>query len=456
MDCLHSTLDRSDTIALNASMVGLSLSEVSDAQATGVGQLQGCCTADPSGFRRGRGGDEDQIETEALQATAKRDTCGFAEKESRETGLVADCGKWKNDVMDERLWGNLPNHLLDNIMAWLPFWSLLRFKSVCRRWNRIADCRMFLDAYRRVPCQDVLFMMFADHLKHKVVAAYNPALDKWHPIPLSHLLPSEPPNYFFILAAAGGLLCVEDMGWPCRSLIVSNLVTRSYRKLPPMIDMKSPYVVGMVAEAGRDAYKILVAQDGETLTSQYYDSKSNTWKMSGSFNRRVALVAGTVFLQGFFYCLTFGPVGLVAYDVNDGSWHDTQITLPPSVTCPHVIEHKGQLMMVAGLEEFSILKSVGIWQLDLSNKTLVEIQRMPDHLFQKLFIGSRGNFFCVGHNGLICFNDNHSPHILMFDIVKQRWWWLPPSPLNHTLKRQSVLRVQFLGFSIEPRLDAVV
>eukprot|EP00249_Psilotum_nudum_P004616 c18118_g1_i2 orf=639-1979(+) len=417
----------------------------------------------PSNCRRNK--DEDNITSgsDSLQSTTvERGLHGLVGKrecQSNSSELHSEtqkCSNSNNDAMDEQLWSRLPDHLLENILAWLPFWSLLRFKSVCKRWNCITDSKNFLGTYSQAACRHVLFIMFADHLQHKVAAAYNPVLDRWHLIPLSHILPSEPSNYFLILAAAGGLLCVEDMGWPYRSLIVSNLLTRSHRKLPPMIHMKSPYVVGMIADANREEFKILVAQDGENLTSQYYDSKSNSWRMSGSFNRRVALVGGTVFLKGFLYCLTFGPVGLVAYNVEEGSWHEVQVTMPPSLTCPHVIENRGQLMVVGGLEESGTLKSIGIWQLDMANKSWVEVQRMPDHFFRKLFKAARGNFFCVGHGGLICFNHNHSSHILMFDMTNQRWWWLSPCPLTYTLKRQSVLGVQSLGFCVEPWLDVMV
>jgi hypothetical protein len=73
------------------------------------------------------------------------------------------------------------------------------------------------------------------------------------------------------VATAGGLLCFQGTAAQNRCLSVSNPMTRTQRKLPPMLYMKSPCVVGMVMDREHQTYKILVVpgqQEGESLTSQ--------------------------------------------------------------------------------------------------------------------------------------------------------------------------------------------
>lgn len=357
--------------------------------------------------------------------------------------------------MDPNVWGDLPDHLLHRVLLFLPFWKILRLRSVSKKWNRQLGSSNLSDNCFSRSSHGVLFIMFADFLHLKAVATYNPTLNRWHLIPLKVFKPYESPNCFLILATAGGLICLEERTWPNRSLIVSNPINRSYRKLPPMLRMKRPYVVGMMIDADSRGYRILVAQYGESLTSQYYESRSNSWKMNTTLHREVALIASTTSFDGLLFCLTLGPTGLVAYDVEGASWHDLHIKMPSALVFPHVIAYNGQLLVVGGVVDSGSLSGIRIWELDLSSQECTEVERMPGHLFHKLTSSGREHFFCVGQGSLICFNDGTGPEILMYGVVEKRWWWLPPCPLNCSLKRHSSNAFKTLGFSIEPRFDLV-
>jgi hypothetical protein len=41
--------------------------------------------------------------------------------------------------------------------------------------------------------------------------------------------------------------------------------------------------------------------------------------------------------------------------------------------------------MVGGVEEFGVLKCVHLWRLNIADKEWVEVQRMPESLFNMLF-----------------------------------------------------------------------
>lgn len=46
--------------------------------------------------------------------------------------------------MDERLWGDLREELLERVLARLPVDSFFRLRAVCRRWNAIMFSPEFL------------------------------------------------------------------------------------------------------------------------------------------------------------------------------------------------------------------------------------------------------------------------------------------------------------------------
>ena len=248
-------------------------------------------------------------------------------------------------TMDPQLWSNLPNHILEHVLVFLPFWSVLRLQIVSKKWRQYLKSKCFSSKWpmKRSP-PDILFIMVTDCWQSKSVAGYNSSLNKWHIISLSHFSPMETSHGFQILASAGSFVCTEDIAWPDRSLIVSNPMNRSYRKLPPMLDMSSPYVVGMIVDSDRLGYRIVVAQDGESLISQYYDSKCDSWQMNVTLNRKVAMLAGMTSVRGLLFCLSFWPLGLIAYNVEATSWEDLQVRMPTSISSPHVVQYNGDLL----------------------------------------------------------------------------------------------------------------
>lgn len=358
--------------------------------------------------------------------------------------------------MDPRIWSNLPDHILDHVLAFLPFWSILQLQSVSRKWKNNLMSANFLTKWSKACRAEVLFFMFTDRWQLQAVAAYNPSLNKWHLIPLSHFNHKDIIHDFHMITTAGGLLCMEEVAWPNRSLVVSNPINRTYRKLPPMLDMKSPYVVGMMINPEQNGYRVLVAQDGESLVSQFYDSVSDSWTMNSTLESRVAMLAGMASSGEFLFCLSFWPIGVVAYNVEEATWVNMQVKMPVSISSPHLIHYDGQLLLVGGVEEYGQLISIRIWKVDLSSKECVEIEQMPDRFFNKFsFKGSGEHFSCMGEAGFVCFSDGLTPQILMYDMKKKRWWWLPPCPFNlcspktHSSK-YALNPLNPLGFPIRP------
>lgn len=210
------------------------------------------------------------------------------------------------EPLDEELWSSLPEHLHDIILAWLPLPSFFRLRCVCKRWNEIVNVKSFLSICSRVPSQGSLFLMFADMLQQKC-AAYDPTSQRWHLLPHSFFLPCPYFEAVVVVATAGGLLCFQGTGFQQnRYLSVSNPMTRTQRKLPPMLPMKSPYVVGMVMDRELRTYKILAVpghQDGENLTSQVLKfSPSCCWSLFVELQYIFPCIGCRQLVSGFFEC----------------------------------------------------------------------------------------------------------------------------------------------------------
>lgn len=348
---------------------------------------------------------------------------------------------------------DIPYHLWENILARLPISNLFRMLSVCTAWNSMVQSDSFLMAYKRVPPQDLFFILFAENCNRNVVAAYNPIDDKWVVIPMSYMSSSCPCSVTCSrlrkpIVSGGGLLVAENRKG---SLVVCNLFTKTHRILPPMFPMKSPYVVAMVVYPERNSeYEILVVSTVDGISSQVYDSRSDSWKICGSFDGRFAMLGNAAHLDGFLFCLTHGPDHLLAFDVDAGTWDLVEVTMPP-VVCPHILEHEGSLILVGGIEELGVLKKISIWELDESVKQWQKVCSMPDHLFSKFSHGNLNHFFTVGLWGKICFYRNYSPVIFMYDLLENRWWGLPHCPLYSRLCKPS-----WFCLALEPRLDAMV
>lgn len=52
--------------------------------------------------------------------------------------------------MDGSLWSRLPVDLVERVLAWLPAASLLRLRTVCRKWREIIATKCFLEVCSQV------------------------------------------------------------------------------------------------------------------------------------------------------------------------------------------------------------------------------------------------------------------------------------------------------------------
>lgn len=224
----------------------------------------------------------------------------------------------------------------------------------------------FMMAYNRIPLKDLLFILFSENCNRNFVDAYNPIDDKWVVIPISYMLNSCPcsvkcSRFCKPIVLGGGLLAAEKRKG---SLVVYNLFTKTHRILPPMLPMESLYVVAMVVYLERDnEYQILVKIIVNGISSQVYDSRSDSWKICGSFEGSFSMLGNVAHLDGFLFYLTHCHDQLFAFDVDVGTFDLVEVIMP-LMAYPHIPEHKGSLILIVGIKELGVLKKIRIWKLN--------------------------------------------------------------------------------------------
>lgn len=142
-------------------------------------------------------------------------------------------------AMDPQIWGNLPFHLLESVLAWLPISSLLRLRCVCKRFNNILYSPGLWATHRRARWCVAAWYLFRG--EGRECAAFNPEADCWFKLPLEFL----PSTKGRVVAAAGGLLCVRQGD----KMIVCNPLTKAWLELPPRKNTWKFPIVGMLTTA---------------------------------------------------------------------------------------------------------------------------------------------------------------------------------------------------------------
>lgn len=218
--------------------------------------------------------------------------------------------------MDPQIWGNLPVHILESILAWLPVSTLLKLRCVCKRFNNILHSPTLKATLRRINPRSVpAWYLFRG--EGRQCAAFNPEADSWCNLPLQSFLPSSATGNQ-VVAAAGGLLCVRQG----ERMIVCNPLSKSWRELPPRQNTWKFPIVGMVMDADIEEYTVIMAGSANSttinknnLSTEVYSSRCKTWK---------SVVEGHISMQHLYqttavYCNGF----LFSAGINSSHWSPT-------------------------------------------------------------------------------------------------------------------------------------
>ncbi|KAF5188969.1 F-box only protein [Thalictrum thalictroides] len=346
---------------------------------------------------------------------------------------------YKAEVMEQKIWKELPEDLFEAVIARLPTATLFRFRSVCQKWNSLLVSHSFSQHCAEIPqCYPWFYTITHEDVSSGTV--YDPSLKKWYHPSIASL-----PTKAIILpvASAGGLVCFLDIGH--RNFHVCNPLTKSFRELPTRsVRVWSRVAVGMTLNGNSttEGYKILwLGCDGEY---EVFDSMKDTWSRLGSMPSNIKLPLSLNFrsqavsIDSTLYFMRAEPDGIVSYDMVNGVWKQFAIPAPPHLTDHSLAECGGQIMLV-GLLTKNAATCVCIWELQKMTLLWKEVDRMPN-IWCLEFYGKHVRMTCLGNKGLLMLSlrSKQMNRLVTYDVSSREWQKVPSCILPSGKKRQWV------------------
>ncbi|KAI5063189.1 hypothetical protein GOP47_0021736 [Adiantum capillus-veneris] len=381
---------------------------------------------------------------------------GFEEEEEPAISSTCPSPALEEGTFEGSLWRDLPQDLIDRILAFLPPICLFRLRSVCRRWHSLLNEHGFLCLLSQLPSHGPCFLMARkDGEVWQRAHVYSYPMCVWHSLPLAFI----PKKTHSLVASAGGLLCFTGLEGRHDELFVCNPFRQECRRLPDMHHMRQLGFVSMFMDKRAVCYRIVTAGDcgyvgsnRPAIPTEVYDSITNTWAVFHSFPARSLHSLRSAYCNGRLYCLTLSPSTVVAFDIDKGIWESIPVRMPRALLDAFLIAGEcGRLLLVGRVGLYSVHQSMRIWELSFVYMDWVEVGRMPHMLFKALLRSSAESFQCFGYGSFICFSAHKQQRWLMHDSVKKTWHWFSNFPL---LSNSSWKKVR--GFFFEPRLDATL
>lgn len=349
---------------------------------------------------------------------------------------------------DSSSWDNLPEHLIEKVLAYLPTPCLIYAGSVCKKWNSVVSSAHFKKMCMQRPPQRpwLVAMVKARFVRAGKCLAYSPADNRWYKIPCA-----ETCVHSVLVAGGKGLLCFQERDHRQRSLIfqVADPITKRVKRLPPMaFDTFSSFnstvhpwnlsVAFEVVEISCAAtFKVLVftaEEDAPGLSIRIFDSKLNSWRISETLCAVPALGMLSHALCGshvYFLLFTF-PWGITiaAYDIEHDVWTEMKTPMLERLTNCRLVDCQGQLMAVGFRGEALRNNGVQVWQMNGSTKEWEQLEtNAPPELSVHILCAWRESLDqCAGGSrGEIFFmkGDAANPQPILHDCSSRSWNTLP-------------------------------
>lgn len=404
----------------------------------------------------------------------------------------------------ESNWSSIPPDLMINVLARLPFPSLFQLKCVAKSWSTLLGCHSFLTAQTEFSCQwgSYFPVVYVTHFqgrkwrKYCAVYAYNPSLALWQKLPSFGFMPKSE-SLQFIAGAGGRFLCHDELKDVAGNLIVLNILTKSWRQLPPTTNFfegtpgsrrrKFYTVTFLVDDPIRKMYHIILSGFGVVTHSDYrstkvYDSKSELWKESGKLPHNLELkYRSGVFCAGLLYWWAneYDPTQrncswniLLAYDVANEIWTIVPQTLPQDITRERSLLGYGPRVLMVGKINGQGAPAYdtnhGIFELDPTIEKWVQIAKMPESLLSCDIGDVEGVADCGSFRNKICmiskveklapiWDHQESGNwpgrwLVVYDRTQDKWQCIPCKCLTGA----GTLRVSPMhGLFLEPNLNNI-
>lgn len=287
--------------------------------------------------------------------------------------------------------GSLPDDVIGRILGLLPLKVKLVCRCVCWSWNSILSEDIFLghtsNAILRSRSSGFSNACFMLTTRGPLAYLLDPHTNFWHEL----RKPSCPGAS--VLAASHALVCVGNQVSECRSLIIFNLLSGTWKPLPNMLHVGLLHKVTIAVDPLSHSYVVVVTGEDTSefrgrsayrLHTEVYDSVSASWGMAGDAMPDAKFGSDPgVWHNGIFYCITEMPYGVTAFNLAKGLWMELSVEMPVGISHPSLVSCGGQLMMVSIQEDNADCFFNA--SLEMSDaQTTEQVWKMPWHMPRSL------------------------------------------------------------------------
>ena len=260
-------------------------------------------------------------------------------------------------ALDSRIWSNLQPELVARILSHLPLTALIHTRLVSKRWDReIYSGRVLGDeSIQEINPRSWLFLFENGGPGHPhKLHAFDPVHNEWQTFTtIPHFATVQKIGGLSLCGAAAGLMVYKISALKSHFIRfgVFNPITRSWKKLPPLLKRRQRPVVSMFTEnSGSKSsatgfgghYKLVVAggleYDQQVQSTEVYDSRTECWRTTcEKFNTQQSHVCdemrtSTAFCDGVVYHMRFNQ--MLSFDPNRGTSFPNLILSFNSCTIP--------------------------------------------------------------------------------------------------------------------------
>ncbi|KAH9295525.1 hypothetical protein KI387_039113 [Taxus chinensis] len=328
---------------------------------------------------------------------------------------------------------DLPEHLTERIMEFLPVECFFRFRTVCHTWNTLLSSEHF-NSIARNNQPNLIFCSSNTQLPSLI---YSFSSNTWRTISLSFVADNKGINF---RGSASGLLLLDipSRHWFCYTLpilYVCNPLRKTCVRLPAMVCVSS-IMAKTILPAGNNTngYDVMIVgrSSSDSVIVEVYNSMTESWKVAGTIPDELNLVIrneNMFFCKGCLFCMTSSGGRMMVYNIEHGR---TVIVAIPVADWARLVCCKSRVFMVGATEENHNLKGIIMWELVLKegkDYLWQEMGRMPGSVCDDFKRSSRFNWFeCAGVGDKICFRAHESVEVVVYDINTNSWNWLPQFP----------------------------
>ncbi|GLJ50511.1 hypothetical protein SUGI_1076260 [Cryptomeria japonica] len=342
-------------------------------------------------------------------------------------------------IRKQIMWSDLPEHLMERILEFLPVDCFFRFRAVCKTWNTLFSSQHFNSIARN----SHPFLILCPSNTQLPSLIYSFFTHTWRTISLS-FIPHElhcPIN--FRGSASGQLLADISanfwFGYNSPTLFVCNPLTQTCSVLPEMASVSRIMGKAILPVGNKmDEYTVMVVgmSSTGTVVVEAYNSTTKAWKVADTIPDVVIRNENVFFFKGSLFGMTASG-GIMAYNIEQGN--TTIMAMPTADThnlWARLVCCKSGVFVVGAIEENYCLQGVFMWKLVFEKMgeedyKWEEIGKMPSSVCEEFRKSSNSNWFeCVGVGDKICFRAHESMEILVYDVSKSSWNWLPMFPAD--------------------------